>query len=186
MAKKKTKTKNAQAKRQKRAAKASARRKQYLRTKGARKQGVVSMEQQLAQMILSFEQSPQYMFWIAHGLNMLASDYDEGTWTPPFPEIYDEGFEIDEDRISAYLIRHYDKENNTWTSEGRQAVGWANSTVSNIYAVQQKCVAEAIKNGLDPEAPACPPVWRVFSIMSEQIHKKMGDRHLSSQPAVEP
>ena len=186
MARKKTKARKAQATKQRKAAKAASRRKHYLKTKANGKQGAISAEKRLAQMILNFEDSYEYMYWVVHGLNMLASDYNEGTWTPVFPELYDDGVQISEDAVGAYLVKHYDKDNNAWTTEGRRAVGWANSTVTNIYAVQQKCVAEAEKNGVDPKSPACGPVWRIFGIMRDEIEKRMGDRHLSTEPTVEP
>ena len=193
MAKKKTKVRKAQATKQRKAAKRNARRKQYLKTKARNQMGSVSAEEKLAKMILDFENSSDYLFWIGHGLNMLASSYKEGTWTPVFPDLYGEGRQITEDEISAYIMGHYDKETNTWTSEGRCAVGWANSTVVNIYSVQQKCLAEAQKNSVDPNnaacdprAAACGPVWRIFGIMRDEIEKRMGNQHLTTEPTVEP
>ena len=186
MAKKKNKTRKVQATKQRKAAKQAARRKQYLKTKGRNQMGVVSAEKRLAQMILNFEESYDYLFWIAHGLNMLASDYNEGQWTPVFPELYEDGFEITEDQLSKYIVGEYDKDSNTWTEEGRAAVGWANSTVMNVYSVQQKCIAEAEKNNVDPKTPACGPVWRVFGIMRDEIQKRMGNQHLTEPEVVDP
>lgn len=182
MAKKKVKARKAQAARQKKAAKAIARRKQYLRNKGQSKQGSLSAEKRLAKMIVEFEDSPDYLFWVGHGINMLASNYEEGEWTPVFPELYEENFELTDAAVGKYLTKHFNKENKTWTAEGRRAVGWASSPITNVYAVYQKCVAEAEKNNVDPKTPACGPVWRVFGIMREEIDKRMGDTHLDVSP----
>ncbi len=185
MAKKKVKARKAQANKQKKSAKAAARRKQYMRSKAQNKQGAVSMEKKLAAMIYAFEQSSDYLFWIGHGLNMLASDYEAGEWTPVFPELYEDGFQLTDTAVGKYLNQHYNKETNTWTAEGRRAVGWASSPVTNVYAVYQKCVAEAEKNGVDPATPSCGPVWRVFGIMREEIQKRMGDQHLDVPTTTE-
>lgn len=186
MGRKKTKVRRAQQTKQRKAAKAAGRRKQYLKSKAQSKQGALSAEKRLAQMILNFEDSPEYLYWLAHGLNMLSSDYKEGTWTPVFPDIYEEGHQVTEDQISSYLIKHFNKDDKTWTEEGRRAVGWANSPITNIYAVVQKCTAEAQKNGADPKSPACGPVWRLFGIMRDEIQNRMGDKYLASEPTVEP
>ena len=80
------------------------------------------------------------------------------TWTPVFPDIYEEGHQVTEDQISSYLIKHFNKDDKTWTEEGRRAVGWANSPITNIYAVVQKRTAEAQKNGADPKFRVWPCV----------------------------
>lgn len=182
MAKKKVKARKAQATKQKKVAKAKARRKQFMKNKALSKQGAVSMEKKVAALIYAFEQSPDYLYWIGHGINMLASNYEDGEWTPVFPELYEDGFELTNTAVGKYLTKHFNKETKTWTAEGRRAVGWASSPVTNIYAIQQKCIAEAEKNGLDPKSAACGPVWRVFGIMKSEIDKRMGDTHLDISP----
>ncbi len=186
MGRKKTKTRKAQQTKQRKAAKQANRRKEYLRAKGRSQQGSASAEKRLAKLIVDFEDSYEYVFWIAHGLNCLASDYNEGTWTPVFPDLYDDGVEITEERIGNYLKKHYTEKGNTWTEEGRRGVGWAGSPATNVYAIQQKCIAEAEKNGVDPKKPACGPVWRVFGIMRDKIGEKMGVQYLATEPTVQP
>jgi len=182
MARNKVKARKAQESRRRKAEKRAKKKKVLTKE---RNQNSLSAQKRLKLLIQKFRDSPEYMFWVAHGLNMLASKYEEGLWEPVFPDIY-EGRDATEAEIAAYLKRHFDEESKTWTPEGRRAVGWACSPPTNIYAIQQKSVAEAEKNGVDPKIPACGPVWRIFQIMSDEIEKRMGNQHLTQQTAVEP
>jgi len=182
MSRNKTKARKAQETKRRKAEKRAKKKKAMAKTQN---RSAISAQKRMQLLIKGFKESPEYIFWVAHGLNMLASNYTEGTWTPVFPDIYS-GRAVSEEEVGAYLKKHFNEKDKTWTTEGRQAVGWACSPAANIYAIQQKAVAEAEKNDVDPKSSACGPVWRIFQIMSEEIEKRMGNQHLTPQTAVQP
>lgn len=182
MAKNATKSRKAQESRRRKTEKRAKKKKIQAK---ARNHSTMSAEKRMRVLIGAFKESPEYLFWIGHGLNMLASNYAEGLWEPVFPDIYT-GRDLSEEEIGVYLKKHFNDADKTWTAEGRRAVGWALSPASNIYAIQQKAVAEAKQNDVDPKSAACGPVWRIFQFMSEEMEKRMGDQHLTPQEAVQP
>lgn len=131
-------------------------------------------------ILKNFEDSGQATWWVANAINYLASDYDEGIWSPVFPEIYEAEHEITIEKIKTYLGEHFNAEDNTWTIEGRRAVGMVMSPVEAVFAFAQKCVVDAQAEELDPKAPKCDPVWKIFNIVKQELDSRMGDKHLSS------
>lgn len=139
----------------------------------------------MAAVLNAFENSGQATWWVANGLNYLASDYDEGIWSPVFPEIYDDDFEITVELIKDYLNQHFNAEDNTWTTEGRRAIGIVMSPVQAVYTLAQKCISEARAAEVDPTTPKCEPVWKVFNIMKQEMDSQLADKYLDQSEVAE-
>ena len=139
----------------------------------------------MAAVLNAFENSGQATWWVANGLNYLASDYDEGIWSPVFPEIYDDDFEITVELIKNYLNQHFNAEDNTWTTEGRRAIGIVMSPVQAVYTLAQKCISEARAAEVDPTTPKCEPVWKVFNIMKQEMDSQLADKYLDQSEVAE-
>jgi len=86
-----------------------------------------------------FVSSGEYLRWLAHGANFLASDYEEGTWDPVFPEVYtgdpDNYNQANHDAFRKRLMdRYWNAKTEEWVgAEGKVIVAWATVTPEPAY-----------------------------------------------------
>ena len=71
------------------------------------------------------------LFWVAHGVNCLLSNYKEGTWTPLFEGIYANKIPNNTE-ISAGVMEHYAGQKE-WPSVGKAALAWTVSSPKLLY-----------------------------------------------------
>ena len=118
--------------------------------------------------ILSEKDWPQetQMFWVSHGVNYLLSDYNEGTWTPLFPEIY-EGDMPTSDVLAQRVIDRF-KDNDKLTPNEKATLAWSCQDPRVIRQFTEKVHRSLRKAKVeDPETVALSPhnslVWELFN-----------------------
>ncbi len=104
-------------------------------------------------------------YWLAHGVNFLTSNYDEGEWTPLFPEIY-EGEMLDEETLSGRLVTLAEDEDNM-TAAQRAVLGYAFQNPMSHYVFKRRAeglITEAGDEDAEATArlPHQPLVWQMF------------------------
>ena len=107
-------------------------------------------------------------FWIAHGVNFLHSNFDEGVWNPLFPEVY-EGKPIDMDRISNRLVAFVGGAEEL-TPEQQVVLGYAFQDRLAQYAFKLEAERRLQEKGdTEPEVtarlPHQPVVWELFHML---------------------
>ena len=110
-----------------------------------------------------------HLFWVCHGANYLASDYNEAIWRPVFPGLY-EGRTYTEEGIVKRVMAHFnaDLKDDEGYSVGKAVVAWAIQDKATHYSFQRQCVNAATKNHPDADVddliqqPHQSDVWRVF------------------------
>lgn len=117
------------------------------------------------------------LFWWAHGVNYILSDYTQGTWTPLFESIY-EGSLIPSEEIARRVMERFAgmKE---WPMEAKAAVAWVASDRAVVFIYHQEAMRRmrsAHPEVDDIEArlrmPHEPIVWGVFNFMKEKLLHK--------------
>jgi len=114
-------------------------------------------------------------FWLAHGVNYIVSDYDNGVWQPLFPEIYDGETPSEEIIAQRVMDRFEETIKQGGYSDGQAATAWLMQTKQAVFSYR----LEALKNVrvAQPEADAesliCQPhtdaVWRVFESLKRHL-----------------
>jgi hypothetical protein len=88
--------------------------------------------------IKSWEMSEEFPKWFVQVLNYFVSDYDEGVWSPMYPEIYEGSQPHLQKVVDAVAEKYYSKEADTFVSEtGMIASGWIASDSHIHYAIYQ-------------------------------------------------
>lgn len=119
-----------------------------------------------------------YTFWICNGINHVISNYQEGNWTPLFPEIYETGLAPEPEAIARAIMAKYEglKE---WPLEGTTALAWSVQTREMVYAYYQEVIRQM--KVLSPESdseelsrrPHNAVVWRLFnSLKAKQLTRR--------------
>ena len=133
----------------------------------------------------------QFRFWLAHGVNYIVSDYEEGLWDPLFPSIY-EGKEIGAETMAQVITDKFaplaDKDKHC-PKEGRTAMSWSlipREVVYVYYRESLRSQAERMKDlkftgtsstDLTLEQMVLQPsnanVWEVFKHLIDQVRDKV-------------
>ncbi|MEI6297234.1 MAG: hypothetical protein WCO84_06395 [bacterium] len=163
------KVKNQMKQRQKAALKSKARVKS--RVKLSSKSKVSSG--MLAMMAEELFPNDQWIFWAAHGVNMLLSDFDNGTWTPMFEGLYEGNVPLPGDMAKA-LVDKYGPDNDQWTPEAKAALAWLAQSREVGFIYKSECLNRLkAKGDTDPEVTARLPhnsvVWEVFSELKGKL-----------------
>jgi hypothetical protein len=110
--------------------------------------------------------SSEYEFWLLHGMNFIASNYEEGVWSPLFPEAYSPGFAaLDRTTITKRLMGSYlDPESNRLSEKGTRCLAWVAlkpkemwELVFRIRRSQTHEIQDA--SWVESRKPANPSVW---------------------------
>lgn len=114
-----------------------------------------------------------HMFWVAHGINYLVSNDEEGLWTPMFPEIY-EGKQVSPEQVvQATLERD--------TEEQPELIAWSAQPRETIWLLRERCkariksdVKDISKDEIETKlrAPHNPSVWSVFMDLKISLQAK--------------
>jgi len=132
----------------------------------------------------------QFRFWLAHGVNYLVSDYENGLWDPLFPSIY-EGKEIGAETMAQAITEKFaplaDKDKH-WPKEGRTAMSWSLMTREVVFVYyrealrRQKETLKKSTSSYDTSNEAVlklvisqgnATVWEVFKFMVDQVRDKV-------------
>ena len=132
----------------------------------------------------------EHMFWMAHGINFLNSDYGEGLWSPLFPEIYeDEPLVPEPETIIQRVKAHFnvDDVDGDWPMKAQTVVAWTAQDREIFWIYKKEAlrrVREAYPKGTDVGAVARKAhnatVWGMFH---EMIEKKAVGRAVARKQA---
>lgn len=143
--------------------------------------------------VVTEEMFPQkeLLFWLAHGVNYIVSDYDNATWTPLFEEIY-EGVEITPEQMARGIIDKFGESYENWSDVGDAALAWSiqpRQTVYIYFLEILKRLREKKYTKSQAASLACAPhngiVWSVFRmIQNELIERKKKREAKQKRPLV--
>ena len=111
----------------------------------------------------------QYHFWLAHGINYILSNYEEGLWEPLFPDIYGENPTIPTEVAQVLVDKGLDNAATGNTSRPYQvAIAWAVTPRNVVYIYYREVLRRLLIS--DPKCdaetmavlPGQPVVWEVF------------------------
>ena len=117
-----------------------------------------------------------YLFWLAHGVNYILSDFDNGIWSPLFESVY-EGKTLTADNISKTVMEKYAglKE---WPVEAKAALAWTVSDPKLVQIYYREVLRRAQSTYPDRDdiesfirEPKNSTVWEVFSFIKEKLQK---------------
>ena len=120
--------------------------------------------------------NPDLLFWIGHGANYLASDYDEGIWNPVVPSIYEGEVLTPEALTQAILGRFRDDK----SPAGKAVLAWTVQDKNIVYIFAKEAL-RAVKKA-DPSCdasatvrlPKHPAVWEVFHGIKNKVLQSRG------------
>ena len=125
----------------------------------------------------------QQLWWIAHGVNCIVSDYDKGIWTPLFEGIYaTDGSPIQipaAEDIAQIIMDKYNVKDKEWPQEAKSALAWTVQDRQIVYVYYMEAMRRlTAAHGGDAEIEAMsrqphnPIVWALFSYLKEKILKR--------------
>jgi len=122
------------------------------------------------------------LFWLAHGVNYMLSDYDTGTWTPVFEEIY-EGAKLTPEDIARRVVDKYSDSVSSWPPEAEAALAWSVQPRESVYFYFLEILRRLKKKGHSKEkirqlavAPHNGVVWGVFRGVFENMQEQKKKR----------
>lgn len=128
-------------------------------------------ELSLKKKLQIFVDSEEYTYWLVHGLNYLASSYDEGLWQPPFEGLYQGLTYTAQEVLSVIKSEPYMIEE-TPTSSGLILGGWAALGVEGTYAFKKELMRKAkLKNmdSKDLKQPCNEVTWTSFNQLKQNL-----------------
>lgn len=107
------------------------------------------------------------VFWIAHGVNFLHSDWDQAIWNPMFPEAYTSPENLSFDLISERLVPIAEVAIEKMSGAQRAVLGYAFQEEVAHYAFKKEAERRLEEKGVeDPVSSAKLPhqstVWQLF------------------------
>lgn len=170
---KKNKTRNAQ-KRKQQAAVKSARRRAAQKPKPPK----------LKKPLVTEEMFPDedLVFWLAHGVNYILSDYENATWTPLFEEIY-EGVKLTPEDIAKGIIDKFGEPYEKWSEAGELALVWSVQPRETVYIYFLEILRRLREKKHSKDECvrlACAPhngiVWGVFKMIKNELQERKQKR----------
>jgi len=165
-------------------AKSNQKRKQKDALKKARRRASQKPTQKVKKPLVTEEIFPDkdLLFWLAHGVNYIVSDYDTGTWTPLFEEIY-EGAKLTPEDIARTLVDKYSKSPKEWPPEAEAALAWSVQPRESVYMYFVEILRRLKDKGHSNESSAkmaCAPhngtVWGVFKMIQNEMAERKAMR----------
>jgi len=158
-----------------------ARRRQKTAARAKRNKAYVSPSPRKVQAAPAADPIEAYKdrWFVAHGLNYLASDYTAGTWTPLF-DIYGEDLEFEKipttsQAFYAVIAKHYNTETKDWTPEGKLLAAWLMVAPETMRGIRMALLRHmTVEDNVEAAAdelvkPHHPRVWEFFH---EQIRSR--------------
>lgn len=168
--KKQFKARLKQAKKQKRAAREKQRRKTYKANK-------VKIDDNRDAVAESVFPLANQLFWLAHGVNCLLSDYKEGTWTPLFERLYDGELPESQEAITSKVMVKYSSFKE-WPSEAKAAIAWTVSSPKLLHIYWHEAMRRMQRAHPDLDEPEVEPlirrpadgcVWDLFHYLKQHL-----------------
>ena len=128
----------------------------------------------LKKRLQKFVDSGEYTFWLVHGLNYLASSYEDGIWQPPFEGLYQGLTYTSQEILSVIKSEPYMVKENP-TSAGLILGGWAALGVEGTYAFKNEIVRKAKTNTKTPKVlkgPYNEITWKSFNQLKQNLINK--------------
>jgi len=120
----------------------------------------------------------EYVFWLCHGANYLASDEINGVWTPIFENIYDEGATLPApESVASKVMDRYSEEIASEEKLGgvpRSVLAWTVSEKSSIRIYKFETERRLTEKDAECDAallarqPHNPVVWGVMTEVKER------------------
>ena len=148
---------------------AKLRQERHLRRKSALK---ARMEAEAAKPKWS---ETEFLFWIAHGLNYILSEYSTGTWNPMYDEIYEGRMPPPLATMQRAVMDRYGPDNGQWPPEARAALAFTvlpTEAVYTFYLDARRRVLESPPDGDVDELvrkPHSSPVWNTFEAIKQEL-----------------
>jgi hypothetical protein len=118
----------------------------------------------------------EHPWWVAHILNYLASDYDEGKWTPLFEAIYDGHKRApNQEQILAKIAANYQQDEENLTDLGVLLMGFTLMPPATIYTYRLGLIAHFKEKKLpevDTKKPHHPEVWEYMKAVADEIRAR--------------
>jgi len=114
-----------------------------------------------------------YEFWLLHGTNYLMSSYEEGLWSPVFPEVYAGKAVTRTELFKRVLDRHLNTETNQLSPVGTKVILWCSLKPKEMFAlvVRARTLAWAKKG--EPLAQAQPEIWNFLHTVMDEFTKSL-------------
>lgn len=111
-----------------------------------------------------------YDFWRAHGVNYLASDYEEGLWSPLFPEIY-QGSVIRSDILFRRILSHLLDDTGRLTEKGLKCILWVSFKPEELHKMVYRVQRYANIHKGESRQPSDPHVWTFMTLTGNLMRK---------------
>jgi len=121
------------------------------------------------------------LFWLAHGVNYILFDYDNGIWTPLFEEIY-EGSKPTPEHIARTIVDKYGNSPKAWPQKAEAALAWSVQPRESVYMYFVEVLRRLGRKHDKNKAAqlACSPhngiVWGVFKMIQDEMAQKKKQR----------
>ncbi len=112
-----------------------------------------------------------YEFWLLHGVNYLLSSYEEGVWSPLFPEAYLGKPVTRAELFKRVLAQHLNKVTNQLSPEGMRSVLWSSLKPAEMFSLVNRAKKYAREHDGDPLAQSQPEVWHFLHTVMEEFSK---------------
>jgi len=113
------------------------------------------------------------LFWLAHGANYLASDYDEGIWNPVLESLYVGDIPTPASLTQAIISRF--KKGEELDVQGKAVLAWTVQERPLVYLFAREIQRSVRKADPDCDAkatarmPKHPVVWEAFQAIKSKV-----------------
>jgi len=135
----------------------------------------VTFKQKKATSLTHFISNPStgYEFWLHHGCNFLLSSYEEGLWSPTFPEVYAGKVITRTEFFKRIMASHFNAGTNQLSPAGTKAILWSSLKPKEMFALVVRARQYAWAAKKEPTAQAQPAVWHFLHEVMEKFTEKL-------------
>lgn len=117
------------------------------------------------------------LFWLAHGVNCLLSDYRRGVWTPLFEGIYEGHLPNSREEIQLTVLQRFAGQKE-WAPEAKAALAWTVSSPKLLHVYWHEAMRRMQRAHPDLEPheveplirrPADGCVWDLFHYLMRNL-----------------
>lgn len=116
-----------------------------------------------------------YEFWMLHGTNFLLSSYEDGLWSPMFPEVYAGKTVSRTELFKRVLNAHLDPKTNQLSPAGTKTIVWCSLKPKEMFALVYRARKLAWASGGEPMAQGQPQVWHFLHTVMGEFTKSLND-----------
>lgn len=111
-----------------------------------------------------------YAFWVAHGLNYLASDYEQGVWSPLYPEVYT-GTVVSANTIFTRVLNRFLGPDKHLSEAGIKCVLWASLRPEELFKLVWRTRQYTRLHGGEPHQALDPHTWTFVQMTGNLMRK---------------